>query len=90
MSQVFSGTAVITSQRQIKTLSANLRRLRKETDSSLSKFAEDTGVSRRTLTRIETLGKVGGYTPTLGTVIRIANALQVQVSDVLKTKLTYK
>lgn len=61
------------------TLDENLRRAREAANLSREVLAVRAGVSSSTVARIE----LGGYLPRLGTLSRIAEVLNISVSDLL-------
>lgn len=74
-----------------KNLAANSTTLRKKSDMSFAEMADATGVSRRTLQRIEAARKANrSYQPMLKTVARLAAATGASLDDFLGGRLTFQ
>jgi DNA-binding XRE family transcriptional regulator len=74
-----------------KNLTTNATVMRKEAEMNLSQLAHFTGVSRRTLSRIEAAKKARKtYNPMLKTAIKLAAVAGVTVDEFISGKLVFK
>lgn len=74
-----------------KNLAANASRMRKDSATNFNELAHITGVSVRTLKRIEAAKKARRtYSPMLKTVVRLADAAGVTVDTFLKNRLQFQ
>lgn len=71
-----------------KIIARNVAQIRKESEITQAQMAEATGVSRRTIQRIEQANTYGvAYNPLLSTAVKIANAAQITVQDLIYSQL---
>jgi DNA-binding XRE family transcriptional regulator len=74
-----------------KNLAANTVRMRKDSSTNIKELAHITGVSARTLQRIEVAKKARqSYSPMLKTAIRLADAAGVTVDEFIKNRLVFQ
>jgi DNA-binding XRE family transcriptional regulator len=74
-----------------KTFARNTVQIRKDSSTNLTELAYITGVSRRTLGRIEAAKKARKtYNPMLKTAIKLAQAAGVTVDELLNEKLSFQ
>lgn len=72
-----------------RTLARNTVMLRKDVEMNFSEMARLTGVSRRTLGRIEKAkAERRSYSPMLKTVVKLAETAGTTVDDYIKTKFS--
>lgn len=71
-----------------KLITRNVVVIRQDIGLTQDEMASVTDVSRRTIQRIEKASQLGlSYNPTLSTVIKIANAFNVTIQDLVAEKL---
>ena len=85
----------MTTQVNLATIGRNLIRnttsLRTESDVTVGQLAQATGVSERTLNRIEAARRERrSYNPMLKTVVKLAAASGTTVDEYIKTKLEFQ